>query len=453
MRLITRLKAFAEDRRLYVLSLDGVPYSFLQEEFKKGNLPYLNKLFREGSFRQMNSTLPPISSVAWSTYMTGKNPAAHNIFGFIDRVPSTLKLYIPMAKDMKAKTIWDFLSARRKKIIVINLPVTSPPRQVNGILIGGFLAPTLEKAVYPSSLIPKLKELGYKIDIDAQQARKDRNKFIDDLYYSTNRRLETATYLMNTQPWDFFHLHIMGTDRIGHFLWKRWEENDPYFAPKFNHYFKTLDEYIGTILIPSIDNHDNSALLFLSDHGFCKLRKEVYINTFLQNIGWLRFKSDTTQNLYEMHPESKAYSLIPGRIYLNVKNREIHGCIDKGRDYERICRELADILIDMKDPLSGERMIKQIYKGSDIYQGPFAHLAPDLVLIPVNGYELKGEINTPSWIMESELDGMHTYNDAFVFIRDHKIVKEECSIIDVTPTIFNLMNIDIDAVFDGQCLI
>ncbi|MGA1824999.1 MAG: alkaline phosphatase family protein, partial [bacterium] len=337
--------------------------------------------------------------------------------------------------------------------IIMNLPLTSPPREVNGILIGGFLASTIEKAVYPVSLITKLKEIGYKIDIDAQQARQDRKKFLDELNDLTKRRLEMATYLMNTQPWDFFHLHIMGTDRIGHFLWRRWEDRDPYFAPKFDEYFRDIDHYIGNFLLPYIDNQDNIALMFLSDHGFCRLRKEVNVNTFLQQNGWLRLKSDKTQNLEEMHPESKAYCLVPGRIYLNLKNRELNGHIERGAEYDKMCFELADLLFDMKDPESGERVIKQIYKGSDVFNGPYYNQAPDLVLIPVNGYELKGEINKIPLVVDSELDGMHTYDDAFIFIRDNQIIKEEFSIMDVTPTIFKIMKLDSGTVCDGQCLI
>ena len=443
----------AKDPKIFILSLDGVPYSFLNNQIDLGNFPHMKKLFEQGSFRQMNSVIPAISSVAWSCYMTGKNPGYHNIFGFIDRIPQSLKLFIPMANCMRAKTIWDYLSDIKKKVIVINIPVTSPPRQVNGILIGGFLSSDLDRAVYPASLVPKLKELGYQIDIDAQLAREDRIQFLKDLDYSTNHRLDTATYLMNTQPWDFFHLHVMGTDRINHFLWRRWEDDDPYFAPRFLAYYKKIDDYIGNILLPYIDNQKNTRLILLSDHGFCRLQKEVYVNTYLQQNGWLRLSSDNTGDLNDMHPLSRAYSLIPGRIYLNVANRELNGRIEMGREYEKTREELSELLFAMRDPDTGEKIIDKIYKREEIYNGPFFNQAPDLVLMPVNGYDLKGNINKKSLLINSELEGMHTYDDAFLFIRDRIITKDKFSITDVTPTIFTLMNLTVNARFDGDCLI
>ena len=95
--------------------------------------------------------------------MTGVNPGKHNIFGFIDRDPATYKQFIPTAAHMKASTLWEVLSLAGKRVIVVNVPVTYPPRQVNGILVSGFLSPSLDKAVYPASYLPALKSLGWRL--------------------------------------------------------------------------------------------------------------------------------------------------------------------------------------------------------------------------------------------------------------------------------------------------
>jgi len=445
---------FPEVQRLFVLSLDGVPYTFLKEHFERGAFPYMSNLFQQGSFKPMNSTIPPVSSVAWATYMTGLNPAGHNIFGFIDRLPNPFELFIPTASQMNAKTVWEYLSEWGKRVIVINMPVTTPPRPVNGIIISGFLAPSIEKGVYPVSLAQKLKEWDYRIDIDAKLAREDRVFLLEDLQLTTQRRLEVATRFMEKEHWDLFHLHIMGTDRINHFLWKRWEAQDPYFAPAFEHYYNSIDKYIGQTLLPLLGSEKETGLIILSDHGFCLLKKEFFLNTWLKENGWLKLKAVKNGLITDMDFGTKAYSLMPGRIYLNLKGREESGSINMETEYEITLKKLKEELLIIKDMVSGNRIIDRVFLRDEIYRGAYIKQAPDMVLLPVNGYDLKGNnIEKDSLLEDSELEGMHTYDNAFIFIRDHEINKEVFSIVDVTPTLLKILGIKPYSGLDGTCLV
>lgn len=447
------LKHLFKKRRLFVLSLDGVPYTFLNKQMSKGTLPYMARLFQEGAFKRMNSVIPPVSSVAWSTYMTGKNPAGHNIFGFIDRKPSPLQIFIPTGSHMKAKTIWERLSEEGKRVVVINVPLTSPPRPVNGVLISGFLAPGIDKAVYPPSLIPVLKEWGYQIDIDAQRARDDRRFFLEDLKRSTQRRFKVAERLMDEEDWDFFHLHIMGTDRINHFLWRRWEDGDPYFSPAFEDYYISIDRFIGRTLLPFLDSKKDTAFIILSDHGFCRLKKEVFLNKWLKDQGWLKLKSDKSKSIESIGPNTRAYSLIPGRIYLNLKGREPEGSIDPDKGCKALLEDLKTALLQLKDTETGERMIQTVYLRDEVYKGPYINQAPDMIALPANGYDLKGNVDQPCLTQESNLEGMHTYDDAFLFIKDHEIRTDGFSILDVTPTLLTLLGLQPYHDLDGHSLI
>jgi len=448
-----KLRSLFRKRRVFVLSLDGVPFTFLIKEMEKGTLPYMGSLFRKGSFKRMNSVIPPVSSVAWSTYMTGKNPGGHNIFGFIDRNPGSLKLFIPNGSNMKAKTLWEMLSDEGKKVVVMNVPVTSPPRPVNGILISCFLSPGIDKAVYPPSLIPKLKEWGYQIDIDAQKARNDRMFFLEDLKRSTDRRFYAAVRLMEEEEWDFFHLHVMGTDRINHFLWRKWEDGDPFFAAAFEEYYRSIDRFIGQTLVPFLESRKDTTLVILSDHGFCRLKKEVFLNSWLQEQGWLKLKSAEGKSIETLHPETKAYSLIPGRIYINLQGREPEGRIAPNQEYKKTLDELKNALFLLKDPDTGERIIEKIYLRDDIYSGPYINQAPDMVLLPCDGHDLKGNVNEPYLTRESNLEGMHTFDDAFLFFRDREIKGEGFSILDVTPTVLTLLGLKPCSDFDGRSLL
>ena len=103
--------------RVLVIGLDGTPLSFVKKQIEEGRFRFLASLFKNGSLVEIKSTHPFVSCVAWSTYMTGKNPAKHGIFGFIDRKPGTYSIFIPNSSDMKTITLWEILSQNKSCLL------------------------------------------------------------------------------------------------------------------------------------------------------------------------------------------------------------------------------------------------------------------------------------------------------------------------------------------------
>ena len=273
-----RRKGKEAPRRVVFIGLDGTPYTFMQRLIAEGRAPNAARLAQQGSLLRMDSVWPWVSSVAWSTMMTGVNPAKHNIFGFIDRDPATYKQYIPTSRNMKAKTLWEMLSEAGKRVIVVNVPVTYPPRQVNGILVGCFLSPSLDKAVYPPSFLPTLKSLGYIVDVDPWKARESKEMALKEVNAALDARIRTLFYLLEKEQWDYLHVHIMETDRLHHFLWQQMAEGHPVYAPAFYEFYRRIDDMLGQ-LAAKLDG--NTTLMWMADHGFCTIKKEVYVNRWL----------------------------------------------------------------------------------------------------------------------------------------------------------------------------
>ena len=71
--------------KFMILSIDGVPVSLVRRMIEQSDMPNLARLVEQHDLRQMRSVQPTVSCVAWSSYMTGKNPGKHGIYGFIDR--------------------------------------------------------------------------------------------------------------------------------------------------------------------------------------------------------------------------------------------------------------------------------------------------------------------------------------------------------------------------------
>jgi predicted AlkP superfamily phosphohydrolase/phosphomutase len=381
--------------------------------------------------------------------MTGVNPAKHRIFGFIDRKPNPFELFIPMASHMAAKTLWEILSAAGRRVAVINVPVTYPPRPVNGLLIGCFLATDVLKCAYPKELGAELQQWGYRIDADANLGRKDKEAFFQDLNLTLDKRWEAARRLFEREEWDFFQLHVMETDRANHFLWEQYDQGDPLYAKRFLDFYRRVDELLGEFY----DRAEKVAeFIVLSDHGFCTVKKEVYLNQWLEEHGFLHLEGDKPKSVVDMSSKTRAYSLIPGRIFLNMQGREQKGSVAAAQA-ESLKAEIIGALLEMKDPDDGAPIIKKVLRREEIYSGPYFEEAADLMAIPYDGYDLKANVRQPKFTYKGDLVGMHTFDDAALFVKDRRLTDGEFSIMDVAPSILKMMDAEDPAGMDGRSLI
>ena len=220
--------------RAVVIGLDGTPFGLIRRLVDEGHMPHFAELVREGYLQTLKSVYPTVSSVAWSTYMTGVNPAEHRIFGFLDRRLGTYETFIPTASHRQAPSLWERLSQVGKRVVVMNVPVTFPPTPVNGILVSGFLSPSLEKGTYPRSLSQQLTAMGYRLDMDVGGGHQSKEHLLQDFRLTFAKRTEAMLGFMDEEPWDFLQCHIMETDRLHHFLWEDMANHHPRYAPAFD---------------------------------------------------------------------------------------------------------------------------------------------------------------------------------------------------------------------------
>jgi predicted AlkP superfamily phosphohydrolase/phosphomutase len=398
--------------RAVVLGIDGVPHSLLQRLMAAGRMPNMAKLAAAGTLRRMESTLPCVSSVAWTCFRTGRNPGQIGLTGFTDRRPRTYKTYFPQSTALPLPTMEEYAANMGLKVMVMGMPVNYPPVKVkNGVSIGCFLSPTLEKAVYPVEILDTLKRLDYRIDVNTSLAAEP-ERFIQDVFAVTERYRDTLFHFWEKEKWDLMMIHFMTTDRMHHFMWDQSDEAAPYHKD-FLELYSRIDGIIGEVA-GKID--DDTLLMLLSDHGFCGIKREVNLNVWLQQEGFLRFQSSAPKSLEEIDGRSKAYSLIPGRIFINLKGREPRGSVAPGREAESVCEQIAERLSQLRDPQTGEPVIERVENWRRFYGANVCGVAPDLVALGHYGYDLKDQITGRELFRPSKLKGMHTYDDAFLFV-------------------------------------
>jgi len=436
--------------RIFVLGLDGVSHAMVSGELGRYLVPNLAGLLTQGSLLPMRSVLPTMSSVAWATYFTGVNPAKHGIFGFVDRHPDPFQAVIPTARDLKSLTLWEHLSRYNHEIGVMGVPLTYPPKQVNGFMVGCFFSPDLASATYPVELAPRLMEMDYRLDADTSLARENLDAFLADLDDTVSRRFLACRRLMAEEPWDFFQLNIISTDRINHFLWGGWEDGDEDLARAFTAFYRRLDAHIAELIQ---DLPDGCHLVVLSDHGFTRSAGVVYLNQWLEANGYLLLGMGKKE-LRNMHAETRAYSLAPGRIYINLEGREERGRVPSGRPYEDLREELIHRLGGLAHPETNQPLVRAVHKREDIYHGAHLSRAADLIIEPEPGFDFKADLGRADLVGRDSISGTHTLDDAFFFVHDTELVPAEpTTLLDAAPTILDLIKLPAPEAMDGQSLL
>ena len=136
------------------------------------------------------------------------------------------------------------------------------------------------------------------------------------------------------------------------------------------------------------------------------------MNAWLRKEGLLRFDKDTEAKIVDYREDSICYSLIPGRIFVNLKGREPKGSVEKG-DYEKT-RQFIKEKLSALEAQAGEKVIENVFFREDIYNGPYLENAADIIAHPARGYDLKSGRADLNIFDSSNRNGMHTYDDAFV---------------------------------------
>ncbi|MFQ5771715.1 MAG: hypothetical protein ACE5HX_14370, partial [bacterium] len=100
-------------------------------------------------------------------------------------------------------------------------------------------------------------------------------------------------------------------------------------------------------------------------------------------------------------------------------------------------------------------IIREVIKREDIYEGQNFKVAADLIAVPYDGYDLKGNVNKEVFGEKGPLVGMHTFEDSLLFIRNRTLNKghNDLWVGDLAPTILKMMDIPIPNDMDGVALV
>mgnify|MGYP000149628596 CR=1 FL=1 len=448
MGLFDRLRG-DDGPRVAFLGIDGVPWSLIEDN--PDRFPNLTALAEEGAAGPMESIVPPESSACWPALTTGVNPGKTGVYGFQDREVGSYDTYVPMGNDVQAKRLWSRVQDAGRDTTVMNVPVTFPPDREPTRMVSGFLSPSVEKAAVPESFADELESMGYRIDVNAKLGHEaDKSDFIEDAHETLDARYEAFENYVTGEDWNLFFGVFMTTDRVNHFLFEDYERDGEYHD-EFLDFYETVDEYLGDLRdkLP-----DDATMVVASDHGFTTLDYEVHLNAWLKEEGWLSYASDDPEDLSDIDDETTAYSFIPGRFYVNLEGREPRGSVPES-EYESVRDDLKAAIEDLTGP-DGTPVVERVLTKEEAFSGPHDDIAPDLVAIPNDGFDLKSGFTDHDSVFDSgPRNGMHTFEEATLLIDDPDLsIPAETNLFDLTPTILDLLEMDFDrSDFDGESLL
>ncbi len=507
-----------QTKRVMVIGLDGSTWDVLDRWIVDGTLPNLARLRNEGSWGILRSTIPPITAAAWSTFMTGKRPSKHGVYHFINLFGSADgngngnggSSELVSARSIKSPALWDILGHHKRQVVLINIPLTYPPRPVNGVMVTGLLTPRNAPVfTYPAKLSKEITD--YKIDLDRFV---DKTPFVDvidgeivvptlDLVDEFRDMLEMrarVTFsLMDSQPWDFFMVVFMGTDRMGHYLWE-YQSGRGCGSPEaqdlcraVREYYIRLDEIVGELVRKA---GDDVTTVVMSDHGMGpKHTKRVHLNNWLLQHGWLtackpakkmsnpdgwltrlglprdrigrvirRLPGVANTRLVKQAAAAAALEVDMAHsqaVAIPIFNH-IFGIRIKaeGEAMERLRTEITHALRALTDPHTGRKLVEHVYRGEEYYDGPLAQNVPELLVMMDPDYGGSYRLGRYSSIV-TELQ-VHTHRgnhrmEGIFAVRGPEIARQakplpNLDIEDVAPTVLHLMGLPVPDDMDGRVL-
>lgn len=437
-----------------VIGLDGVPCTLLEEYMGKGLLPNIERILSGGHvLKQMDASIPDVSSTSWTSFFTGANPGEHGIFGFMELAPGTYRLSFPSYEDVAAPSIWEIIGNNTRggvsgiferygkrfdkplRSIVLNIPQTFPARPMNGMLTAGFVCPDFKRGTYPDSLHSYLTSIGYIPDIDSNRAVDEKEAFFKEIFTSLERREQAYAHLLENGQWDLFVGVVTETDRMHHFFFDAARDCGHPHHGDFIACYKRIDEMIGRLYDRFMEMTGGEGLFMtMSDHGFTVIEKEVYLNAWLRRNGFL--KLDPAREFFDqIDTGSRAFCMDPARIYINVEGKYPRGPVSEaGRD--AVAREIKAGLESLKDA-KGRPVIKAVYGKDALYTGARAGRGPDLVCVSHDGFDLKGNLKREEVFGNSHFRGMHTRHDAHCILPAGADLPERLHIENLAPLILD----------------
>ncbi|MUV88721.1 nucleotide pyrophosphatase [Halapricum sp. CBA1109] len=472
--------------KTFVLGLDGASWRLLDPWIEAGDLPNIAALRESGTYAPSRSCLPPVTFPNWKCYASGKDPGGFGVFWFEKVDLEAGEISVCNGSDFDTPELWDYLNDDGQTAGVINMPSTYPPRDIEDLMVSG--GPDAVEGEYrsleqgytaPAELEAELESrFSYRVHPDPLLSSNDETGAeVEAILDVFEARFEAAVALMDERDLDFVHLTLFYLNVLHHFFWD---------AEPTKRGWELVDEWVGRLA-----DREDLNLVLMSDHGSAATQTEFYVNEWLAENGY-QTRTTTAEDYFQTVGLTRENALavakrlgmvdllatvVPERIQQMVpqeagvkRGRKLEAIdlpktkavassqgpiyLNHDFDVEAVREQLMADLREVEDEHGP--IFTEVYRGEDIYNGPYVEEAPEVVVeqrpgVHVNDGMGGGEITTEParWAAENTNTGIFVASGPD-FQQRGEI--DRISILDIAPTVLASLGCDVPTDMRGEVL-
>ena len=491
--------------RVLILGLDGATWSVLDPLRARGLMPNLDALLARSALGTLRSTIPPVTTAAWTTMMTGCDPSRHGVFDhrYYDAASGQMK--VNHSGRARVPSVWSLLSDAGRSVAVLNLPGNFPPRPVRGVAVSGMDAPHLDAALSGNAEFAARMKAEVP-DYTLRYFWKRAPQSLEEL--AENARLTAESFLGRARgglladrfvpDWSALMVQFQNLDPFQHRAWRFLNVDETGIDdPKWNHaageVLKGLDRALG-LLIELADKR-GAAILACSDHGFGPCLGRIHANRILIDAGVARMPgaagklaqgvgkvvervklwndkrgdrsartSSFDQSVAAQYPFDwkKTLAFAPHQdtaamVYLNTATRHAGAPLVTPRQIDDAREGAASALASARHPETGAALFPRIVRTASEYGiDPATEGYPDLIALPDESYWVRTKLGPGrAWVEpDANLPGTHRPEGVVSLCAPGIAAGRtlDANLRDVTPTILALLGRPIPNHIEGKPL-
>ncbi len=427
--------------RQLLVGLDAMEWSLVEKWASEGKLPTFRRLIEQGARAELNTTAAQLPDTVWACIYTGMNPAKFEKFFYVQYDPSTMGLRNVPDDAIRRPPFWDYLSGAGLRVGIADAPKFPLSRSINGFQFTnwGAHATKTARVSSPSQLLSDIDaRFGRhpvgdcdKFNATPESLRELRRRVLAGV----RSHGEVFRWLMREQSWDVFFAAFSAAHCIGHHFWhgvdashSRHEESvADSLGNAMEEVYRAIDHEIGemlSLLEPA------ARVMIVSGHGMGPIFHASWnLPEMLDLWGYgdkpaRRVAADEKSKRARVNPWRIIKMVVPGSIQyfikdhlpqfaqdqllflwyrggkkwqgcrafaipnndsvgairVSLKGRDRNGVVEPG-DYERVCRDIADALYELRESPHGRPLVKQVTLSHESFHGPFLEQLPDLTVL------------------------------------------------------------------------
>ena len=480
-------------------------------------MPVFRRLIAEGARVTLDSTAAQLPDTVWSSIYSGMNPGHFAKYFYVQYDARTGDVKMMDDDSIGATPFWRYLVDAGRRVCVLDVP-KFPVSRMEGVYLAnwGTHATKTARASQPAELLGEINRrwgphpVGECDAVDPNP--KALGKLRDRILEGVRLRGELYRWLLAREEWDVFFAGFSEAHCAGHHFWQFLDARHPNYDPAdrfglrdtMQRVYEEMDREIGKIVEAA--GPDTRCLIF-SGHGMGPIwhaswnLQEILDALGFGTIGAVRRREDAREA--RANPWRVLKKLMPGRVQYAIKamlpvalqnelifrwyagDRDWKGCraiavpnndsvgairvLVQGRDrvgtvaqadYDKLCDQIAEALMDLRDPSTGRKVVLQVSRLHREFDGPYVEGLPDLTVLWDQSFDWH-QIASPALgrlriRMQDNRSGSHTPR-GFLLARGYGESAGEdlgqANLYDIAPTVLRAAGVEQPAAMRGRGLL